>query len=67
MNCTRAATFSGLIGLATLALAFGAPSIEKPAEPQCALVLENARAPGAKVDVAMYRGKPVVLRGMCPE
>lgn len=43
------------------------PSIEKPMKPARKLVLEDALRPGTMLDVADYRGKPVLLRGMCPE
>ena len=43
------------------------PSIEKPVEPARKLVLEDALRPGTMLDVADYRGRPVLLRGMCPE
>ena len=49
------------------ALAEGGPSIERPVAPVCKLVLENIRKPGTKVDVSEFRGKPVVVRGICPE
>ncbi|MCD6415810.1 MAG: hypothetical protein J7M08_03840 [Planctomycetes bacterium] len=48
-------------------VAGAAPSVEKPAEPSGRLVLEDAMRPGIKVDVAAYRGKPVVIRGISPE
>ncbi|MGD8237242.1 MAG: hypothetical protein PVH68_01705 [Armatimonadota bacterium] len=51
---------------ATPAFAAG-PAVDKPAEPRGELVLENARQPGTLVDVSQIRGKPVVIRGMCPE
>ena len=61
-----------LMGLVVLLSAEGSvaaerPSIEGPTEPACKLVLEDAKRPGTKVDVADFRGRPVVLRGMCPE
>lgn len=43
------------------------PSIEQPTKPACKLVLEDAKRSGTMVDVADFRGSPVVLRGMCPE
>ncbi|MFQ5809423.1 MAG: hypothetical protein ACE5JM_07380 [Armatimonadota bacterium] len=58
----------GSIALLTATFAFAAgPSVDEPAEPQCELVLEDAKQPGTTVDVSQYRGKPVVMRGMCPE
>ena len=43
------------------------PSIEKPVEPTRKLILEDALRPGIMLDITDYRGKPVLLRGMCPE
>ena len=56
-----------LCSMARPALAEGGPSIERPMAPACKLVLEDIRKPGTKVDVSAYRGKPVVVRGICPE
>lgn len=70
---------AGRGGVAALALAViiviitqsaaqaGEPSVEKPVDPACALVLENVMDPGTKVDVSKYKGRPVLIRGMCPE
>lgn len=60
------------MGLATLSgsrfsPAANQPSIERPTKPACQLVLEDAKRPGTMVDIAEFRGRPVVLRGMCPE
>ena len=45
----------------------GTPTIEKPIEPSHPLVLENALKVGEKIDVARFKGKVVILRGLCPE
>ena len=67
MRRMAVAAVIGELLLASTALGADAPSIESPAEPTRKLVLEDAKRPGRKIDVAAYHGKPVVLRGMCPE
>ncbi len=76
MNRMRLAGRGGFaaLALATIiifttqsAVQAGEPSVEKPVDPACALVLDNVMDPGTRVDVSKYKGRPVLIRGMCPE